>query len=191
MKRLALIFTLCVLVPFILFGQDLPDVKVESKKPFFQPTQAQQGVESRSNAVILMPEINMITHLKSMDFDLRLDSMMRAYNYKIVEREGTPPKHVSYIAGKDQFVAGYNENKEILTLFFVLSDYEQFSLIKDQVIKNFKFTGKMNAGGFQSDVYSMGSGLGTISIGFSKYNLFAVIRELPIPNYNWNIKDYQ
>lgn len=141
---------------------------------------------------ILMPEINMITHLKSSDFDLRLDSMMRAHNYRAFDREGARPKEVTYITDNgDRMFAGYNNDDRILTIFILTRNYNQYSKIRSQIDSHFKKEGKGKFVEFLTEKYSMGRGLGTIEIGYSKENRYVIIRDLPIPNYYWNLEEYQ
>lgn len=190
MDRLVLTTALCLLIPFVLFAQELPDVKKESKKPSFQPIQAQQGNESRRNAVILMPEINMITFLKSNDFDLRLDSMMRVYHYRPIDRENAP-KEIAYAKEDSYFVSGYVLESKNLMLTLVIHDEKQYTEIRGQLVKTFKKVRDGKFGDFFTETYNMGRGLGTIQVGFSSDGRFLVLREIMIPNYFWNIDKYQ
>jgi hypothetical protein len=150
------------------------------------------SVVAFGQSVILMPEINYITHLKSMDFDLRLDSMMRAHNYRAFDRDGARPKEVTYVSDNgDRFFAGYNEEDKILTIFIMTNNYDQFSKIRSQVESHFKRKDKGKFVDFFTEIYSLGVGLGTIEIGYSKENKYVIKRDLPIPNYYWNVDKYQ
>lgn len=140
---------------------------------------------------ILMPEINLITHLKSMDEDLRLDSMMRAHNFIAFDREDARPKEITYIRNKVRFFAGYNYDTKILSIFLMTDDYDQFSKIRSQIEKKFKKIDKGKFVEFFTETYSMGVGLGTIEIGYSKENRYVIKRDLEIPNYYWNLEKYQ
>lgn len=193
MKRIALTFVLCLTVSFVLFAQDIQ--RVERKKPSFQPSRHQQNEGSHYSQIILMPEINFITHLKSMDEDVRLDSMMRAHNYQPINRKA-PPKEIAYVGEDGFFVAGYNEESKNLILSFVIRDYEQYSQIRKQLMRKFKKVdnGTLrygNDGEFFTESYSLGAGLGTIDVGYSNSNKFIIHREIMIPNYYWNVTKYQ
>lgn len=141
---------------------------------------------------ILMPEINEVTFFKSNDKDLKLDSMMRAHNYKAFDRDGARPKEVTYYADNgDMFISGYDTERKVLSVVFVLNDAKQFYAINNQVSKTFPKIGKGDYEGFNTELYNVGYGIGTIEVGFSKENKFIVNRVFPIPNYYWNVENYQ
>lgn len=140
---------------------------------------------------ILMPEINFITHLKSMDEDVRLDSMMRAHSFTPMKQENQQPKEVSYQRGDTYFNAGYSAETKHLMLTFITINHKFYEDVRSQLVTNFKRIKTGKFGDFTTETYSMGTGLGFVEVGFASDNEFMILREIMIPNYYWNVVKYQ